>query len=104
MEPHTVTFLASGQAAPQYLFSPPAGGNTYSGSGYFNSGPIIGAPAPGFVQSYTLNFDQPGTYTYICLFHPFMTGTVNVQAAGVAYPESQAAHDPPSCASCRSAW
>jgi plastocyanin len=92
-EPHTVTFLANGQAVPQDPFSPPAGGNTYSGTGYFNSGPLLGAPAPGFIQSYTLTFSQPGTYTYICLFHPFMTGTVHVQTAGAAYPESQAAYD-----------
>src|SRR5579872_5736860 len=83
-EPHTITFLAVGQTAPQDPFSPPAGGNMYSGSGYFNSGPMMGEPAPGFVQSYTLTFNQPGTYTYVCLFHPFMTGTVHVQAAGAA--------------------
>jgi plastocyanin len=92
-EPHTVTFLGTGQAPPQDPFSPPAGSNTYSGQGYYNSGPLLGAPAPGFIQSYTLTFDQPGTYTYICLFHPFMTGTVHVQAAGTPYPESQTAYD-----------
>jgi plastocyanin len=92
-EPHTITFLAGGQAPPEDPFSPPAGGSNYSGSGYFNSGPIIGAPAPGFLQSYTLTFSQPGTYAYICLFHPFMTGTVHVQPTGAAYPESQSAYD-----------
>ena len=92
-EPHTVTFLATGQAAPQDPFTPPAGSSSYSGSGFFNSGPLLGAAAPGFAQQYTLTFTQPGTYTYVCLFHPFMTGTVHVQAAGAAYPESQSAYD-----------
>jgi plastocyanin len=92
-EPHTVTFLAPGQTPSQDPFSPPAGGNASSGDGYFNSGPLMGVPAPGFMPSYTLRFTRPGTYTYICLFHPFMTGTVHVQAAVMPYPESQAAYD-----------
>lgn len=25
-------------------------------------------------------FDEPGTYTYFCAFHPFMLGTVEVRA------------------------
>jgi plastocyanin len=92
-EPHTVTFLNAGQTPPQDPFSPPAGGKSYAGSGYFNSGPLLGMAAPGFAQAYSLTFTRPGTYTYVCLFHPFMTGTVHVQAAGAAYPENQAAYD-----------
>ena len=76
-EPHTVTFLGTRQAPPQDPFSPPTGGNAYSGEGYFNSGPLLASPAPGFAPSYSLKFTSPGTYTYICLFHPFMTGTVH---------------------------
>src|SRR3954451_1573473 len=57
-EPHTVTLLAAGQTAPQDPFSPGAGGNSYSGGGYFNSGPLLGMAAPGFQQSYTLAFTQ----------------------------------------------
>ena len=26
----------------------------------------------------SVTFDEPGTFTYICSFHPFMTGTVTV--------------------------
>jgi plastocyanin len=29
-------------------------------------------------QSDTITFRKPGTYSYICLFHPFMHGTVKV--------------------------
>jgi plastocyanin len=32
-------------------------------------------------QSYSHTFDQPGTYTYHCTIHPFMKGTIVVQAA-----------------------
>jgi plastocyanin len=92
-EPHTVTFLAAGQSAPQDPFSLAAGGSSYSGNAFFNSGPLLGMTVPGFAQKYTLTFTQPGTYTYVCLFHPFMTGTVHVQARGTAYPQSQAGLD-----------
>ena len=35
--------------------------------------------APGATFSYT--FTQPGTYDYHCTYHPWMTGTVVVNAA-----------------------
>lgn len=34
--------------------------------------------APG--ETFTRVFDKPGTYAYFCAFHPYMTGTVVVQA------------------------
>jgi plastocyanin len=30
-------------------------------------------------QSKSITFDTPGTYKYLCQFHPFMTGTVIVE-------------------------
>lgn len=30
-------------------------------------------------DSDTVTFDKPGTYEYVCTFHPFMKGTVVVQ-------------------------
>ncbi|HXX72084.1 MAG TPA: multicopper oxidase domain-containing protein [Candidatus Acidoferrales bacterium] len=42
----------------------------------FNSGYI----EPG--QSFTYTFTTPGTYTYYCTIHPWMKGTVIVEAAG----------------------
>ena len=30
-------------------------------------------------ESASVKFDTPGTYTYYCLIHPFMRGTVTVQ-------------------------
>jgi plastocyanin len=44
----------------------------YGFDGRFDSGPI----QPGGTFSYT--FDKTGTYQYFCLFHPWMTGLVNV--------------------------
>ena len=29
-------------------------------------------------DSRTLTFDKPGTYEYLCVYHPFMKGTVKV--------------------------
>jgi plastocyanin len=46
--------------------------HTATSSGNFDTGAID----PDATASVT--FDEPGTYTYICSFHPFMTGTVTV--------------------------
>ncbi len=37
-------------------------------------GPLLRAS-----QSYSVRFNEPGTYDYICTPHPFMTGTVIVE-------------------------
>jgi plastocyanin len=39
------------------------------------------APFPP-VTSFTITFQQPGTYPYFCAIHPFMTGQVVVRGAG----------------------
>ena len=52
---------------------------TLHGNGYWNSGALdeLGAtPIPATSQ---VTFGAPGTYTYYCLIHPFMKGTVTVQ-------------------------
>ena len=102
--PHTVTFL-SGAEAPEYLLVEhkvfadgslnvrdpptialnaevfePSGGDTYSGSGLFNSGVLFGELGPpGHPTTYSLRFDTPGAYNYQCLMHgPVMSGTITV--------------------------
>lgn len=91
-EAHTVTFLSG---APQPSpFSPaaqtPAGGSTYDGTGFVNSG--IVPPVPGH-NTYSLTFTKAGTFPYVCLLHPGMVGTVIVQPAGTPYPMTQAQYD-----------
>jgi plastocyanin len=44
-------------------------------SGAFGSSPI----APG--QTFVYTFSAPGVYAYYCQYHPWMTGTVTVEAA-----------------------
>jgi plastocyanin len=99
--PHTVTFTSGGtvpefvltepqqSGPPKVVVNPdvlaPAGGSTYSGQGYFNSGLIFGTqvPLPGS-RSYSLVFDTPGTYDYVCVIHDEfgMVGKITVLAAG----------------------
>lgn len=75
---HTVTFLAGKEMSTLTEADMGAvtaeSGSTYSG-GYLNSG-IFGDGG-----TYTLTFDKPGTYEYLCLLHPQMVGTVVVLPA-----------------------
>ncbi|HLH74190.1 MAG TPA: plastocyanin/azurin family copper-binding protein [Chloroflexota bacterium] len=99
-EVHTVTFLNNGQDVPFLLpnntTNPvavrPAGGTTYSGSGFFNSGLLlpVGTPPQVGPSSYTLKFDRPGTYNYLCILHDDqgMKGTLTVLGATAALPRT----------------
>ena len=90
--PHTVSFM-SGATPPGFVeprpnpaqpagppqlvvaanVAGPAGGNTYTGTGYLNSG-ILEAPG-----AFTVRFDAPpGNYDYLWVIHPFMKGTITV--------------------------
>jgi plastocyanin len=86
-EPHTVTFLGPVTKPPapgNPLNANPAGGSSYDGTVFTNSGFLaMGA-------TYTLTFPKAGTYAYLCLLHqPVMTGIVTVQPAGTKYPHSR---------------
>jgi plastocyanin len=64
---------------------------THDGDETFINSGFIGVPAE---AKYSLTFNEPGLYTYLCLVHPFtMTGTVTVDPAGaqVESPETIAA-------------
>jgi plastocyanin len=50
-------------------------GPSLHGNGFWNSGPLDGSPKN---SSSRLRFDTPGTYTYYCLLHPYMSGKVKV--------------------------
>jgi plastocyanin len=110
---HAVNFLPPGQKSiefiqvqgqdlvlnPQVIF--PSGGATYDPNTGAGSG-LIGHEA-GQVPEYKLTFSKAGTYGYVCAIHSAldpasgqimgMTGTVIVQAAGSAYPKTQAQID-----------
>jgi plastocyanin len=83
--PHTVTFLSGGEepplilpqsdpgGPPVLLVNPeiarpsPAGKAVYKGTGFFNSGIMVAkGPTP---QEWSVKFDKPGLYHYICVFH-----------------------------------
>lgn len=60
--------------------------HTATAAGQFDSGNLD----PG--QSFSFTFDEPGTYSYVCLYHDDMTATITVVAA------SAASQPPPSVA------
>jgi plastocyanin len=103
---HTVTFPAPGEQLPAFLIPEggdsqrlianpavafPQGGPTYDGTAYTNSGLLM--MAPGFPQEFKLTFTNPGDFAYQCAVHSMMKGHVIVQAAGTAYPKTQAQYD-----------
>ena len=63
---------------------PPAAAYTINGDEkYINSGWLIPKGMekayPGSSTAFTATFQKAGTYHYICLIHPWMTGSVNVK-------------------------
>jgi plastocyanin len=61
---------------------PPAGIPSYNGAnhgnGFFNSGALDDDAASPLPTSTKVTFTGPGTFSLICLIHPFMTNTVTV--------------------------
>jgi plastocyanin len=56
----------------------------FSGTGYISSGIMSKAPAaPGAPanDTFSLTFDKPGAYKFVCLVHAYMEGVVVVEAA-----------------------
>lgn len=54
---------------------------------FANSGTLKGG------QTFSQVFNTPGDFTFKCLIHKHMTGTVHVQAAGTPYPHDQQFYD-----------
>jgi plastocyanin len=52
---------------------------TLHGNGFWNSGAMDQSSATPLPNSNSVTFAAPGTYTFYCLIHPFMKGTVVVQ-------------------------
>jgi plastocyanin len=52
---------------------------TFHGNGFWNSGVMDqSSTTPALPASNAVTFAAPGTYTFYCLIHPFMKGTVTV--------------------------
>jgi plastocyanin len=96
---HTVSFLSGGSPPPLVIpggpygiqINPdavtPAGGSSYSGSGFFNSGLLLQS------STYRLGFGATGDFNFVCLLHSEMKGTVHVNEAGSRYPRTQLQYD-----------
>ena len=69
----------------------PEGGNTFNGSGWFNFGLLTTVPSPDFPSSssYTLKFAAAGDYTFHCLVHSTMQGTLRVLPITQSAPHTQ---------------
>ena len=59
--------------------TPVAVNPTLHGNGFWNSGALDADSGSVLPTSSSVKFDTPGTYTYYCLIHPFMRGTITVQ-------------------------
>ncbi|RKP51470.1 hypothetical protein D7Z26_16910 [Cohnella endophytica] len=82
--PHTVTFLAgqpplTPQDPTHAIPSAPSGGS-WDGKSLLNSGILFPK------QSYEVTFTSSGAYSYYCVLHPMMTGTVVVLPKGQPIP------------------
>ncbi len=88
--PASVTVAAGGSVTwearkdPEQHTVTPTNDGAFAGSGSLFAG-----------DDYTVKFDTPGRYAYLCSFHPFMTGTVVVEAA-VASASAAASVEPSS--------
>jgi plastocyanin len=65
-----------------YPSDPPGGPISFSssshGNGFWNSGALDAISASPLPNASSVTFSAPGTYTFYCLIHPFMKGTVVV--------------------------
>ena len=80
-EPHTITFLPVGQTPPppgdpaNAALREKSTSGAYDGTQTFSSTIIPTGPKP---EKYSISFPKAGSFTYNCVIHPGMTGTVKV--------------------------
>jgi len=86
IEPHSVTFFPKGQTPPPpgadgSLSRPSTPAATdYDGESLVNSGLLsLGSSAP---PTFRLTFPTEGRFSFVCVIHPNMTGTVDVAVEG----------------------
>jgi len=82
-EPHSVTFVPPGTKVPPStetdptLFGPTPATGPYDGTTLVNSG-VLPLGETSQVQTFSMSFGKTGTYTYYCVLHPNMVGTITV--------------------------
>jgi len=76
-EGHTVT---SGNSAGRFGWMSDKEGKFGEPDGFFDSGRFMPD------NSWTYTFENPGTFSYYCTFHPWMEGIVNVEQTIPDYP------------------
>ncbi len=80
-EPHSVTFVSSGSPTPPSLETDPSlilptpATAPFDGTAFVNSGVV---PLGKNVVRFSMSFSKPGRYTYFCVVHPQMVGSVTV--------------------------
>lgn len=84
--PSDVTIQAGGSVTWAVRKDPEQHTVTPKEAGAFeDSGPLFAG------DDYTIQFDVPGRYAFVCVFHPFMTGSVVVESAAVSLSPSASA-------------
>ncbi len=84
IEKNLVVPVPQPNGPPKLMLNPkittPAGGPTYDGTGFVNSGVLVFEAPPNSKAppSFKLTFTAAGTFAYDCLMHPDMDGTVTV--------------------------
>jgi plastocyanin len=89
-EPHTVTFLLTGQLRPPYQLGCPgfsSGFAVFDGTACVTTGPLRKG------QTFTVNFPAPMNLKLVCLVHRNMTATVHVLGRAEPLPYDQAFYD-----------
>jgi plastocyanin len=90
-EPHTVTFLTSGQTRLAYQVGCPGfapdGSATFDGSTCLTTAPLTKG------QTFTVTFPSVGNFKLVCLVHVNMTGVVHVLSPSGPVPHDQDFYD-----------
>jgi plastocyanin len=94
IEPHTVTFGANGPIANPFAFIAPQnlsgpGLAIFTNTGILNSGVLVLNGPFGNQIAVTIDVG-PGTYSFRCVIHPLMTGTVTVVPNSQPLPRTDA--------------
>jgi plastocyanin len=84
MIPPEAGFPTRGPGAPVEKY----GGASYASSGIMSKQPAAPGAPPN--DTFTLTFDKPGAYKFVCLLHPYMEGVVVVEPSSDTTVPSQA--------------